>query len=204
MSRICNKEEEASSSLYDQVDAPIATGSAHFMRAGAELHLMHSDLELRDTVQAALRVASARCAIAAAIDDYESSHRLARELGFYTVHDQRLQDAGMGSAGVFHTLRDAQDLGLVDLDESTAAKIDRKYREGGDEAVFTGFIAELKDLAATLAAFDPAAADADPEMWARFAWSSVTAFDRIRIYGQTIAIVNIFGMSRATSAPAGR
>lgn len=68
MSRVCNKAPNlpdgsvAEQSLYERVDGPIATGSAHFMRAGGELHLMHSDLELNDVRQAALRV---RCAAAA-------------------------------------------------------------------------------------------------------------------------------------------
>lgn len=116
MAQICNKEQELASTneIYDRVDRPIATGSAHFMRAGAELHLLHADLELSDPTQAALRVASARAAIGAATDSYWESHQLAEELDFYQIHDERLASAGRGNAGVLDTLRDAQSRGLVE------------------------------------------------------------------------------------------
>lgn len=203
MAQICNKEEQLSASaheIYNRVDRPIATGSAHFMRAGGELHLLHADLELSDLAQAGLRVASARAAIGAAIDSYRESHQLAEELDFYRIHDERLASAGRGSAGVLGTLQDAQSRGLVELDDGRARWIDQVYRDGGDRAAFTGFIAELAEFAGTLAEFDPATADANPETWARFAWSALTAFDRIRTFGQSIAIINIFGMSRTPAA----
>uniref|UniRef100_A0AAU3IA88 Uncharacterized protein n=1 Tax=Streptomyces sp. NBC_01393 TaxID=2903851 RepID=A0AAU3IA88_9ACTN len=206
MSSVCNKADapqlDASSvtRIYDRVDAPIATGSAHFMRAGSELHLVHSDLELNDTRQAAVRVACAVAALDAALDEYETSHQVAKELGFYRLHDDRLREANSGEFRIRETLREAGNLGLLYLDEASAERTSRIFEEGGDEAAFTNFIAELRLLLEGLRAFDASAADENPVYWQHFGWKSITAFDQLRIYGQSLAVINIFGMTREPSS----
>ncbi|MGH4033525.1 hypothetical protein ACQB60_31855 [Actinomycetota bacterium Odt1-20B] len=210
MSRICNKQPERQMSLldketnelYGRVDAPIATGSAHFMRAGSELHLLHVDLELNNPRQAAVRVSCAAAAVRSALTEYESSHAIALELGFYGVHDDRLRAAGHGAFRVRETLREARDKGLVALDDAAVTSIDRRFAEGGDEAAFTHFIEDLREFSADLDNFDRAAAQALPAQWLELSWRVVTEFDRIRIYGQALAIINILGTADV-AAPAG-
>ncbi|MEV0262111.1 hypothetical protein AB0I49_12270 [Streptomyces sp. NPDC050617] len=99
--------EGALRDVYDSVDAPVATGSAHFMRAGSELHLVHRDLELGDRHQAGARVACAAAAVRSALADYESSRDIARELGFHAVHDARPRAAGREGVEVLDVLREA-------------------------------------------------------------------------------------------------
>ncbi|TGB07297.1 hypothetical protein [Streptomyces sp. MZ04] len=209
MSRVCNKAPNlpdgsvAEQSLYERVDGPIATGSAHFMRAGSELHLMHSDLELNDVRQAALRVRCAAAAIRAGLVEYRSSHRVAHELGFYPVHDERLRAAGGGTAPVRETLTTARDADLVQLDKAAVEAIALRYEEGGDEAAFGHFVTALTAFSADLDGFAAHAADARPADWQRVAWQLLTAFDRIRIYGQALAVINILGMTPSAVAVVG-
>ncbi|MFC8126998.1 hypothetical protein [Streptomyces sp. NPDC057302] len=209
MSRVCNKAPNlpdgsvADQSLYERVDGPIATGSAHFMRAGSELHLMHSDLELNDVRQAALRVRCAAAAVRAALVEYRTSHRVAQELGFYPVHDERLRVAGGGTAAVRETLGTARDADLVQLDQGAIEAVARRYEEGGDEAAFGHFVTELTGFSAELEGFAAQATAAGPADWQRLAWQLLTGFDRIRIYGQALAVVNILGMAPGAVAVAG-
>ncbi|KOU51861.1 hypothetical protein [Streptomyces sp. WM6378] len=207
MSVICNKQEsrlfpldEETSELYARVDAPIATGSAHLMRAGAELHLLHSDLELNDLRQATVRVSCAAAAVKAALVEYESSHSIARELGFYAVHDEVLRAAGGGSLRVRETLEEASGLGLVALDSESLGVIARRFVAGGDEAAFGHFLSELREFSAELDLFDRTAASADLSAWQQFPWKAITQFDRIRIYGQALAIINILGTAGTSVA----
>ncbi|MEU5950753.1 hypothetical protein [Streptomyces sp. NPDC047525] len=193
----------AEQSLYERVDGPIATGSAHFMRAGSELHLMHSDLELNDVRQAALRVRCAAAAVRAALVEYRTSHRVAQELGFYPVHDERLRVAGGGTAPVRETLGAARDADLVQLDRGAIEAVARRYEDGGDEAAFGHFVTELTGFSAELEGFAAQATEAGPADWQRLAWQLLTGFDRIRIYGQALAVVNILGMTPAAVAIAG-
>ncbi|WP_328491985.1 hypothetical protein OHS59_03970 [Streptomyces sp. NBC_00414] len=208
MSRVCNKSPNlpdgnaAERSLYERVDGPIATGSAHFMRAGGELHLMHSDLELNDQRQAALRVRCAAAAVRAALVEYRASHRIAQELGFYPVHDERLRVAGGGTAPVRETLDAARKANLVQLDRSAIETIALRYEEGGDEAAYSYFVAELTMFSADLDGFATGAAEAPAADWQRLAWQFLTAFDRIRIYGQALAVINILGMTPSAVAGA--
>ncbi|MEV0322811.1 hypothetical protein ACIBKX_24195 [Streptomyces sp. NPDC050658] len=201
MSRVCNKapslpsDSVADQSLYESVDGPIATGSAHFMRAGSELHLMHSDLELNDVRQATLRVRCAAVAVRAALVEYRTSHRVAQELGFYPVHDERLRAAGGGTAPVRETLDSARGSDLVQLDQNDVETIVRRYEEGGDEAAFGHFVTALTELSAELDRFAARSVEASPADWQRLAWQFLTAFDRIRIYGQALAVINILGMT---------
>ncbi|MFE6160501.1 hypothetical protein ACFQ7F_16495 [Streptomyces sp. NPDC056486] len=210
MSRVCNKAPSlpdgsvADQSLYERVDGPIATGSAHFMRAGSELHLMHSDLELNDVRQAALRVRCAAAAVRAALVEYRTSHRVAQELGFYPVHDERLRVAGGGSIPVRETLGAARDADLVQLDQAAVEAVARRYEEGGDEAAYGHFVTELTGFSSELDGFAAQAAEAGPADWQRVAWQLLTAFDRIRIYGQTLAVINILGMTPGAVAGAGQ
>jgi hypothetical protein len=185
-------------SVYDRVDAPIATGSAHLMRAGAELHLMVADLELNNQRQAALRVASAHAAVLAALREYQTSHALAKELGFYALHNQRLQDPSTGRHRIAETVRPARDLGLVDLDESMLAATGRECATGGYEAAYQHFIDDLTNHAAELAGFVEAAPDRDPVRWTALAWQLVTSFNRVRVRGQVLAIINILGPTQST------
>ncbi|GAA3104520.1 hypothetical protein ACFQ0X_02465 [Streptomyces rectiviolaceus] len=209
MSRVCNKApglpdgSVAEQSLYERVDGPIATGSAHFMRAGSELHLMHSDLELNDVRQAALRVRCAAAAVRAALVEYRTSHRVAQELGFYPVHDKRLRVAGGGTAPVRETLGAARDADLVQLDRGTIETIALRYEAGGDEAAFGHFVTALTEFSADLEGFAAQATEAGPADWQRLAWQLLTGFDRIRIYGQALAVVNILGMTPGAVAVAG-
>ncbi|MFH8484870.1 hypothetical protein [Streptomyces longisporoflavus] len=209
MSRVCNKAPSlpdgsvADQSLYERVDGPIATGSAHFMRAGSELHLMHSDLELDDVRQAALRVRCAAAAIGAALVEYRTSHRVALELGFYPVHDERLRAAGGGAAPVRQTLAEARDADLVQLDHNAVEAIALRYEQGGDEAAFGHFLSELTDFSANLERFAAHASRAGAADWQRVAWQLLTGFDRIRIYGQALAVINILGMTPSAVAVAG-
>ncbi|WP_055702527.1 MULTISPECIES: hypothetical protein [Streptomyces] len=208
MSRVCNKAPNlpdgsiAEQSLYERVDGPIATGSAHFMRAGSELHLMHSDLELSDQRQASLRVRCAAAAVRAALVEYRTSHRVAQELGFYPVHDERLRVAGGGTAPVRETLGAARDDDLVQLDQAAIETVARRYEEGGDEAAYGHFVAELTRFSVALDSFAEHAAEARPADWQRLAWQFLTAFDRIRIYGQALAVINILGMTPSAVAGA--
>ncbi|MEV5983207.1 hypothetical protein [Streptomyces sp. NPDC052114] len=208
MSRVCNKAPNlpdgsiAEQSLYERVDGPIATGSAHFMRAGSELHLMHSDLELSDQRQAALRVRCAAAAVRAALVEYRTSHRVAQELGFYPVHDERLRVAGGGTAPVRETLGAARDDDLVQLDQADIETVARRYEEGGDEAAYGHFVTELTRFSVALDSFAERAAEARPADWQRLAWQFLTAFDRIRIYGQALAVINILGMTPSAVAGA--
>jgi len=203
MSSICNKSPITppptgySDSVLDQVDAPVATGSAHLMRFGAELHLLHADLELGDIRLAAIRVASARAALDAAAEQYTESHRLAIELDFYQAHDERLRARHGGSFGVAEVLTQAQDSGLIHIDGKAVEALERTYADGGDQAAFGSFIADVTSLSATLAAFDSGAADAEPVLWQRFAWAAVTEFDRLRIRGQAMAIINTYTEARS-------
>ncbi|MFI7321197.1 hypothetical protein [Streptomyces venezuelae] len=209
MSRVCNKAPSlpdgsiADQSLYASVDGPIATGSAHFMRAGSELHLMHSDLELNDQRQAALRVRCAAAAVKAALVEYRTSHRIAQELGFYPVHDERLRTAGGGTAPVRETLDAARQADLVQLDDVAVETIALRYEAGGDEAAYSHFVTALTGFSTELDAFAAGAADAPPADWQRLAWQFLTAFDRIRIYGQALAVINILGMTPSAVAGAG-
>jgi len=206
MSMNCNVQQAKGpsnvDSVYDKVDAPIATGSAHLMRGGAELHLMLADLELNNTRKAALRIVGAHAAIVAALAEYETSHALARELGFYALHNERLQDPATGRFRVADTLGPARDLGLVDVDDSIVAAIDGQCTDGGYEAAYGYFIDELTDYAKELAAIAGAGPDRDPVTWAAVAWRLVTSFNRIRVRGQALAIINIFDPSQATPSPA--
>ncbi|MEU7576389.1 hypothetical protein AB0B50_02125 [Streptomyces sp. NPDC041068] len=203
MSRVCNKAPSlpdgsvAEQSLYERVDGPIATGSAHFMRAGSELHLMHSDLELNDVRQAALRVRCAAAAVRAALVEYRTSHRIAQELGFYPVHDERLRAAGGGTAPVRATLDAARESDLVQLDDVDVETIALRYEAGGDEAAYGHFVTELTGFSTELDGFAERADEAPAADWQRLAWQFLTAFDRIRIYGQTLAVINILGMTPA-------
>lgn len=201
MAAICNVKQDNSISdrgeVYDRVDAPIATGSAHLMRAGAELCLMHADLELGDTRQAAVRISSARAAVASALEEYESSHRLAKELDFYSLHNEYL--SGVDGFLVGDTLRRATDLGLVGLSEAMIEAIERKYVDNGHEAAFAHFIAELTAFAARLAECDRTEADADPITWQHLGWKLLTAFNRVRVYGQALAIINTFEPSHGSA-----
>ncbi|MEU6001088.1 hypothetical protein [Streptomyces sp. NPDC047197] len=203
MSRICNKApappdgsvtDQSLQSLYERVDGPIATGSAHFMRAGSELHLMHSDLELGDARKAALRVRCAAAAVRTALVEYRTSHRVAQELGFYPVHDERLRLAGGGVAPVRETLRAAREANLVQLDRVSIEAVARRHEEGGDEAAFGHFVSELTAFSAELEGFAAQATQAGPADWQPLAWQLLTGFDRIRIYGQALAVVNILAM----------
>jgi hypothetical protein len=208
MSRVCNKAPSlpdgsvAEQSLYERVDGPIATGSAHFMRAGSELHLMHSDLELNDPHQAALRVRCASAAVRAALVEYRTSHRVAQELGFYPVHDERLRVAGGGSAPVRETLVAARESDLVQLDQAAVEAIALRYEQGGDEAAYGHFVTALTGFSAELDAFAARSAEASPAEWQSLAWRLLTAFDRIRIYGQALAVINILGMTPSAVAGA--
>lgn len=209
MAQICNKKANSprssvGDSLYDRVDAPVATGSAHFMRAGAELHLLHVDLELGDIRLAAVRVASAQAALAAAIADYESSHQVAIELGFYPLHDERLRAWGGGEFGILDLLSESRERGLISMDDESASAIAGRYADGGDEAAFTGFITAVKSYTAELAAFDMAAANREPVIWQRFAWTAISGFDQLRIYGQALAIINTLRLQQETPASASR
>ncbi|MFK4067115.1 hypothetical protein [Streptomyces sp. NPDC029674] len=209
MSRVCNKAPGlpdgsiAEQSLYERVDGPIATGSAHFMRAGSELHLMHADLELNDARQAALRVRCAAAAVRAALVEYRTSHRVAQELGFYPVHDERLRVAGGGTAPVRETLGVARETDLVQLDEAGIEAVALRYESGGDEAAYGHFVTELTGFSVDLDGFAALAADARPADWQRLAWQFLSAFDRIRIYGQALAVINILGMTPSAVAGAG-
>ncbi|MEV0113112.1 hypothetical protein AB0H77_07635 [Streptomyces sp. NPDC050844] len=209
MSRVCNKAPNlpdgsvAEQALYQRVDGPIATGSAHFMRAGSELHLMHSDLELNDVRQAALRVRCAAAAVQAGLVEYRTSHRAAQELGFYPVHDERLRAAGGGTAPVRETLGTARDADLVQLDRAAIEAIALRYEEGGDEAAFGHFVTALSAFSADLDGFAASADEAGPADWQRVAWQLLTAFDRIRIYGQALAVINILGMTPGAVAVVG-
>lgn len=208
MSSICNKPNlpdgsVAEQSLYERVDGPVATGSAHFMRAGSELHLMHSDLELGDVRQAALRVRCADAAVRAALVEYRTSHRVAQELGFYPVHDERLRAAGGGTAPVRETLGAAREADLVQLSPGAVETIALRYEEGGDEAAFGHFVTALTAFSAELEGFAAQATEAGPADWQRLAWQLLTGFDRIRIYGQALAVVNILGMTPDAVAVAG-
>ncbi len=206
MSQVCNKQqpqlpgEGALRDLYDSVDTPVATGSAHLMRAGSELHLVHRDLELGDRRQAGVRVACAAAAVRSALADYESSREVARELGFHAVHDARLRAAGREGVQVLDVLREAGSQGLVALDEESLAAIAAQYAEGGDESAFGGFIETLRTFSAELDTFARTADGEGPVEWQQFAWKSITEFDRIRIRGQAIAIINIFGMTNVSTA----
>lgn len=202
MSRVCNKSpvvlpegSAAERSLYERVDGPVATGSAHFMRAGGELHLMHADLELNDQRQAALRVTCAAAAIRAALVEYRTSHRIAVELGFYPVHDERLRAAGGGTARVRETLVAARDAQLIQLDAPAIDALAQRYEQGGDEAAFGHFVTELTAFSEDLDEFAAGAAEARAAEWQLLAWQFITVFDRIRIYGQSLAVVNILGMT---------
>lgn len=197
MTEICNKKPPGTlrvsdSDIASQVDAPIATGSAHLMRAGAELHLLHSDLELGDVRLAAVRVSSALSALAAAIGQYEKSHQVATELGFYEMFDEQLRRQGGGDFAVAGLLSEADALGLIQLDDAMVNAMAAEYAAGGDRAVFTSFIADVRAFSASLAAFGPEAVGTDPVAWQRLAWSTITAFDRLRIRGQAMAIINTF------------
>jgi hypothetical protein len=201
MSLICNVKPPFSMALpgqenidlYDRVDTPIATGSAHLMRAGAELHLVLSDLELDDLRQAAVRVSCAAVAIRAALAEYDNSHAIAQELGFYAVHDDLLRSVGGGSFRVREILDEACGLGLVTLDRESLSAIVRRFEEGGDELAFSHFISELREFSTELDNFDRVAATAEPLAWQQFPWKAITRFDRIRIYGQALAIINVLG-----------
>lgn len=205
MSMNCNVQQAKGpsniDSAYDKVDAPIATGSAHLMRGGAELHLMLADLELNNTRKATLRIAGAHAAMVAALAEYETSHELAQELGFYALHNQRLQDPATGRFRVADTLGPARDLGLVDVDDSMIVEIDQQCTAGGYEAAYGHFIAELTAYATELAGIANAEPDRDPVTWAAIAWQLVTSFNRIRVRGQALAIINIFDPSQATPSP---
>ncbi|MEU6990451.1 hypothetical protein ABZ953_07280 [Streptomyces sp. NPDC046465] len=190
-------------SLYERVDGPVATGSAHFMRAGGELHLMHADLELNDVRQAGLRVRCAAAAVQAGLVEYRASHLIAQELGFYPVHDERLRVAGGGTAAVRETLGAAREAGLVQLDETAVETVARRYETGGDEVAFSHFIAELTEFSADLDDFAARTADTRPADWQRLAWQLLSTFDRIRIYGQALAVINILGMTPHAVAGAG-
>lgn len=209
MSRVCNKAPNlpdgsvAEQSLYERVDGPIATGSAHFMRAGSELHLMHSDLELNDVRQAALRVRCAAAAVRAALVEYRTSHSVAQELGFYPVHDKRLRVAGGGTAPVRETLGAAREADLVQLDEAAVEAVAMRYEQGGDEAAFGHFVSELTGFSEELDGFAAHASEAGAADWQRVAWQLLTGFDRIRIYGQALAVINILGMTPSAVAVAG-
>ncbi|MFE0171186.1 hypothetical protein ACFWZ2_02635 [Streptomyces sp. NPDC059002] len=209
MSRVCNKAPDlpdgsiAEQDLYERVDGPIATGSAHFMRAGSELHLMHADLELNDQRRAALRVRCAAAAVRAALVEYRTSHRVAQELGFYPVHDGRLRLAGGGAAPVRKTLGAARDADLVQLDEAAVESVALRYEEGGDEAAFGHFVTELTAFSADLDGFAARAVDAPAADWQHLAWQFLTVFDRIRIYGQALAVINILGTTSDAVAGVG-
>jgi hypothetical protein len=174
------------------------------MRAGAELHLLHSDLELDDVRLAAVRIASARAGLAAAVAEYELSHQVAIELGFYAVHDGRLRDVGGGDFGVLDTLHEGAALGLISIDDDQAATIARQFDEGGEGAAFTAFITAVKSYDAELAAFDATRADAEPVRWQRFAWTAISGFDRLRVNGQALAIINTLRLPQETPISAGR
>ncbi|UNO38869.1 hypothetical protein [Streptomyces sp. MST-110588] len=206
MSLICNKQpqqpaptDSTAHDIYVRVDAPIATGSAHLMRAGAELHLLLSDLELNDPRQAAVRVSCAAAAVKAALAEYDTSHRAAVELGFYALHDELLRTAGNGSFRIGEVLGEAGGTGLIDLDEKSVDAIARRYSAGGDEAAFTHFIAELREFSAELDTFDRATATADASVWREFPWKAITQFDRVRVYGQALAIINVLGTAAVTA-----
>ncbi|MBP0449327.1 hypothetical protein J5Y04_07150 [Kitasatospora sp. RG8] len=77
------------------------------------------------------------------------------------------------------------------------------FEEHGDEAAFGRFIAELRAFLAELREFDPAAADRNPVEWQHFGWRSITRFDRLRSYGQSLAVINIFGMAESPSTLVG-
>ncbi|MFC7307817.1 hypothetical protein ACFQVC_26780 [Streptomyces monticola] len=208
MSSICNKPPvvdpgfSAHRDLYQRVDDPIATGSAHFMRAGSELHLMHSDLELNDRRQAVVRASCAAAAVKAALTEYRTSHRIAQELGFYAVHDDLLRSAGDGTVPVHETLGGAHDADLVDLPESEVDALARRYADGGDEAAFGHFLSALTELSTELDGFAEEAVTASPADVQRFAWRAITRFDRIRAYGQAMAVINILGTARMVTAGA--
>ncbi|MFE9454882.1 hypothetical protein [Streptomyces sp. NPDC006739] len=194
---------KSTSEKYRMVDTPIATGSAHLMRAGSELHLLHSDLELNNLRQAAVRVSCAGASISAALDEYESSHQVAKELEFYPLHDARVREARGGSFRIPDTLREAESLGMINLDEASIDAIDRVFEAGGEEAAFSHFLAELREFRRTLADFDVESANEDPSQWQHFAWTSITAYDHIRVHGQALAIINTFGVSKVLSAAIG-
>ncbi|MET9296387.1 hypothetical protein [Streptomyces sp. NPDC003077] len=206
MSLICNQPRQPGNGtnsvrdMYERVDAPIATGSAHLMRAGAELHLILADLEMNDPAQAAMRVTSVSAAVHAALAEYEESHRVAGELGFYSVHDTLLKTAGGGSFQVRAILDEAHEKGLVDLDEASVAALGERYVTGGDEKVFTEFIAELRVFSTEIDNFARATTTVDDSTWREFPWKAITHFDRIRVQGQAIAIVNILGTAHVTVA----
>jgi len=202
MAQICNKQHLAvsTSDINSRVDAPIATGSAHLMRAGSELHLLHTDLELGDVRLAAVRVSSALSALAAAIGQYEMSHQLATELGFYEIHDERLRRQGGGDFAVAGLLAETEALGLIQVDDAMVSAMAAEYAADGDRSVFTSFIADVKAFSVTLAAFDPKMAGTDPVVWQRFAWSALTGFDRLRIRGQAMAIINTFKSEQEPAA----
>lgn len=194
---------KSTSEKYRLVDTPIATGSAHLMRAGSELHLLHSDLELSNLRQAVVRVACAEASISAALDEYESSHQVAKELEFYPLHDERIREARGGSFRIPETLREAESLGMINLDEASINALDRAFEAGGEAAAFSHFLAQLREFRRAVADFDVESANEDPPQWQKFAWASITAFERIRAYGQSLAIINTFGVSKVLSPAIG-
>jgi hypothetical protein len=212
MSSICNVkgpeqlspreglQEATGRDVYGLVDGPIATGSAHLMRAGSEIHLLHADLELGDLRQAAVRVSCAEAAVKAALEEYETSHKIAQELDFYSIHNERIREARAGSFRIPEVLHEATARGLVSLDDSSLSTITHAFDQNGDEQAFSEFITELKEFSTTLAQFDPASANEDTVQWQQFAWKSITLFNHVRTHGQALAIINTFGLTKKPAA----
>ncbi|MEV0262112.1 hypothetical protein AB0I49_12275 [Streptomyces sp. NPDC050617] len=86
------------------------------------------------------------------------------------------------------------------LDEESLADIAARYAEGGDESAFGEFVDALRVFSAELDTFARTADGEGPVEWQQFAWKSITEFDRIRIHGQAIVIINIFGMTSVSTA----
>uniref|UniRef100_A0AAU3HQ73 Uncharacterized protein n=1 Tax=Streptomyces sp. NBC_01393 TaxID=2903851 RepID=A0AAU3HQ73_9ACTN len=194
-----SERQAAAGNVYGLVDGPIATGSAHFMRAGSEIHLLYADLELDDLRQAAVRVSCARAAVEAALEEYEASHRIAQEIGFYDIHNEKIREARAGNKHVLEVLREAITRGLVSLDDSLVLSLAHAFDHSGEKELFSHFLGEVEKFSTELAEFDSASANEDTVQWQHFAWQTLTSFEHVRTYGQALAIINTYGLTREPS-----
>jgi len=204
MVRICNtvQPEFTGSSLggwekaYSDSDKLIASGSAYFAQAFADVLGLVSDEELNDLSRGRLRLLSADALLRRAIREYESAADFDSQTGLDEYHQTVLESAGYDENGTLSALLSATGDGTLSLNRELLEGIAELFVRRGYRELMQSYVARLHKIQALLRE-----AIAHFDQKAGTTWMLLAAFTEALQVGQAIAVLNIRATSRLKVAP---
>jgi len=198
MSAICNtvQQEEPTSfagrsslnpwqQAYLDSDKLVASGSAYFAQAFADVMGLVSDEELNDPARGRLRLCSIGSLLDEAIREYEAAADFDARSGLDEYHERALRQAGLDEDGTRTVLSTAVSDGFLSLNRELFEEVAFTFANRGFAALMQSYVQRLRNIREVLGDENDKS-----ERTRGFTWVLLTGFTDALQVGQAIAVLN--------------